>query len=342
MIPKPKPGTFRPISVPSYIDRCLQALYLLALDPIAEAKAAYDSFGFRKGRSPIWAAIRLSRLLNNAFVSIPYIIELDIEKCFDTINHKFIMENIPQIHPYILSQWLKSGYILAKHRNSSVNFEPTTVGVPQGGIISPTISNMVLDPLDPPRGKSRAAKVYTIRYADDTVILIPPNIDPDKVLAEKQAILAERGLKISPSKTRITPLHLKTKPQKFIFLGHEFLVLTKTKENGKIYQKCLFHPSPENVKRHKAKISSFLTNKTGVASAIARINPIITGFCNYYRFSNASKCFTNLSRWLYFKMANWLHKVKGWSVAKINKHLKEHCDSTHCPTPGGWFWYKGK
>ena len=82
MIPKPNSDKLRPISVPSYRDRCLQAVYLMALEPYSETVAHYDSFGFRKGRSPIWAALRAQKLFNNMVVSIPYIIELDIEACF--------------------------------------------------------------------------------------------------------------------------------------------------------------------------------------------------------------------------------------------------------------------
>jgi len=342
-IPKPN-GSLRPISVPSYLDRCMQALYLLALDPFAEQVAAKDSYGFRKGRSPIWAVYRIQKLLNNPFVSIPFIVELDIEGCFDNISHKFVMDNIPVIPRVILYKWLKCGFIVAPQKGHKIYDKlvtPTDKGVPQGGIISPTISNMVLDRLEvPPVG--RQAKNYYIRFAYDVIALVNPSSDPKDILKGIESHLDKVGLNISKSKTKITPLHNLNKPTKFNFCGHEFLVLSYfDPKTQKVNQKCLTRPRPENLKRHKAKLYSLLNKQTSLPSFIARANPIITGFCNFYRFSNSSDTFGVLSIWLYHAVNNWLRRRKGWSIERISNHISEHKDNEACPTPGGWFWYLG-
>ncbi len=81
---------------------------------------------------------------------------------------------------------------------------------------------------------------------------------------------------------------------------------------------------------------------TSLAGFIAKANPIITGYCNYFRFGNSSRNFTDLSRWLYHAICNWLYKRKGWKVSAIKKHLTSYLEHENLPTPGGWFWYYGK
>jgi RNA-directed DNA polymerase len=195
MVPKSTPGKFRPISVPSYIDRCLQALYAMALEPYSETVASRDSYGFRKGRSPIWAALRLQSLLNNPAISIPNIIELDIEGCFDNIDHKSLLEDVPQnfVPRNILWQWLKSGYALKSNPNVWI---PTPKGTPQGSLISPILSNITLNNMDPRAGTTTkydaklGPQCYYIRFADDVVILVPPKVNPIELLEKVKTFLA--------------------------------------------------------------------------------------------------------------------------------------------------------
>lgn len=160
-IPKPNSEDLRPLSVPSYKDRALQHLYLVVLDVIAEEQADTFSFGFRSFRSPGWAAKALTLQIwsRKSYGPPKYALELDIKKCFDSISHKFIINMLSKykiddhiiqiINPYILTQWLKSGYLdfngIKTPKNQKI---PTTEGIPQGGPISPTIANMVLDGLE--------------------------------------------------------------------------------------------------------------------------------------------------------------------------------------------------
>lgn len=160
-IPKSNSEELRPLSVPGYNDRALQHLYLIVLDVIAEEFADSFSFGFRPFRSPGWAAKALTLQVwsRKSFGPPQYALELDIRKCFDSISHDFIVdllskykineEFIQIINPFIITQWLKCGYIdfngIKTPKNQKI---ATTSGIPQGGPISPTIANMVLDGIE--------------------------------------------------------------------------------------------------------------------------------------------------------------------------------------------------
>ena len=207
-------GKLRPLGIPCMRCRAMQGLYLLALDPIAEVRADPDSYGFRRGRS-------CADAIEQCFITLAsrhkpqWILEADIRACFDKINHNWLMANIP-IDRAILHKWLKAGFIYKKV------LYPTEEGSPQGSIISPVLANMTLDGLETrlkqafarTTTKGRVAKVNLIRYADDFIIsgssseLLENEVKPLVV-----EFLAERGLELSPTKTRIT--HIK---QGFDFL----------------------------------------------------------------------------------------------------------------------------
>lgn len=160
-LPKPNSTELRPISVPSYIDRAILHLYLQIVEVFHEEIAENNSYGFRPFRSPGWAAKAVTLFVwsRKGFEPPKYAIELHIRKCFDSISHDFLRnhvgktkisgEEISLIHPNILNQWLNSGYIDVKGTLTPKNqVVPTNVGIPQGGPISPTLSNMVLNGIE--------------------------------------------------------------------------------------------------------------------------------------------------------------------------------------------------
>lgn len=160
MIEKPQ-GGLRPISVPTYRDRAIQHLYKYVLEVFCEESSDPNSFGFRKFRSPGWAskAVTLAFWQNSKSETPPkYVFSGDITKCFDTIEHDFIINNIGKfkikeeeietIPPKILREWLKCGYIHMEQEKYGFGLQPTEEGVPQGGPISPVISNMTLNGLE--------------------------------------------------------------------------------------------------------------------------------------------------------------------------------------------------
>jgi len=172
----PKPGTTekRPLGIPTLIDRAVQALYHSAIDPVVECHSDPNSYGFRKYRSAHDAINYLRTRLDKAF-SPEWILETDIEKCFDNISHQFLLRHTPIYHKSVLEQWLQAGIYHMNHK-----IEIPTSGTPQGGIISPLLCNITLNGMEPlirkrfpPKHDPRLGcnpKVHLIRYADDLVV----------------------------------------------------------------------------------------------------------------------------------------------------------------------------
>jgi RNA-directed DNA polymerase len=169
-IPKPGGKGMRQLGIPTMKDRAMQALYLLALEPIAETAADPNSYGFRPKRSTADALQQCFNTLCRG-CSPQWVLEGDIKGCFDHISHRWMLQHVPT-DKAVLRQWLKAGYI------ENRNLFPTEAGTPQGGIISPTLANMTLDGLEKlltqnfPRAKWQEGKIWRpkvnlVRYADD-------------------------------------------------------------------------------------------------------------------------------------------------------------------------------
>ena len=167
-IPKTN-GKLRPLGIPTMKDRAMQALYLLALEPVAETTADGHSYGFRPERSTADAIGQCFLLLSKGYAP-QWVLEGDICGCFDQISHEWMLQNIPTDRE-VLRKWLKSGYV------ENRTLYPTESGTPQGGIVSPSLANLTLDGLgqllkDTFRirkinGKIWNPKVHLVRYADD-------------------------------------------------------------------------------------------------------------------------------------------------------------------------------
>ena len=216
-IPK-RNGNPRPLSIPTLKDRAMQALYLLALQPVAETTADRSSFGFRPGRQVADAVEKCFSLLSKR-TSPQWVLEADIEACFDRISHDWLLRHVP-MEKAILRRWLQAGHVEKGH------WHPSTEGTPQGGIISPVLANLALDGLAPLLQTTFAKsyrkpnrgfnpKVYLVRYADDFIITgYRREVLEEQVKPLVSAFLAERGLRLSEHKTRVTSL-----PEGFEFFG---------------------------------------------------------------------------------------------------------------------------
>ena len=303
-IPKSN-GKTRPLGIPTMWDRAMQALYLLALDPVSETLADRNSYGFRKGRSTHDAIEQCFTTLNKG-KSPKWVLEGDIQGCFDNISHEWMETNIP-MDKVILRKWLKAG-VIEKGKLFS-----TEQGTPQGGIISPTLANMVLDGLEERltraiRQKKKDGNVVfnpminLVRYADDFIIT---GSTPEVLERAKEVVrefLQERGLSLSEEKTKI--VHIETG---FDFLG----------QNVRMYSgKLLIKPSRNAVKKALTKVRTNIKENKAVNQEIliGLLNPIIRGWVNYHRYSVASETFSRFDYDVWQALWYWAtrrHRKKG-------------------------------
>ncbi len=302
-IPK-KDGRKRPLSIPTMYDRAMQALYKLALAPVAETTADRNSYGFREGRSCADAV----QAGFNALVrsnSATWVLEGDITGCYDNISHSWLLDNIP-LEKRILNQWLCAGYV-----EKGISF-PTRKGTPQGGIISPTLSNMTLDGLElaVQIATPRHTKVNFVRYADDFIITgKSKSVLVNNVLPTVEKFLSERGLTLSPAKTKIT----------YIKDGFEFL-----SQHFKKYGKVLrITPSKESVHSLIKKLGTTIRKHVSslMEKLIKKLNSILRGWANYHRHVVSSEIFSRVDNYVYEQLWRMLHrrhpnKSKGWLIKK--------------------------
>lgn len=289
-IPKAN-GKQRALGIPCMIDRAQQALHLLALEPIAETTADPNSYGFRSARSTADAIEQCFKALSHTDCA-EWILEADIRSCFDEISHNWLIANIP-MDKAILRMWLKAGYF---HHNV---LYPTAAGTPQGGIISPTLMNMTLDGLEHllrlkyRRSTRNPSKVNIVRYADDFIITgVTREMLAEEVIPMVEQFLAERGLSMSPEKTRIT--HISD--------GFDFLGMNVRKYGGKL----LIKPAPTSVQRFLRKVREVIKGNAMVRHdiLIRRLNPMLRGWANYNQHVVTKQTFRKIS------YAIWLRKVR--------------------------------
>jgi RNA-directed DNA polymerase len=294
-IPKPGKDTKRPLSIPTMYDRAIQALYALALQPVAETSADKRSFGFRLFRSAQDAAQYAFICLRHP-QSAPWILEGDIRGCFDNISHAWLKENIP-MEQSVLSQFLKAGYVFEQ------NLYHTDKGTPQGGIISPILANMTLDGIESILNERYPdVKVHFIRYADDFLITAPSKEVAEEICELIPVFLAERGLELSESKTLITHIN-----DGFDFLGWSF-----RKYDGTL----LVKPSKESIKKITDKIRGIIHRAAAWTQEqlIKALTPVITGWANYHRNIVAKETFQKLDSIIWNMLWKWAkrrHPQKG-------------------------------
>ena len=313
-----KNGKKRPLGIPTMTDRAMQTLYGFALSPIAETTADPNSYGFRIGRC-VQDAIEQSFTCLNKEKSPNWVLEGDIKGCFDNISHEWILQNIP-LDKEILQKWLKCGFI------ETGELFPTEAGTPQGGTISPTICNMVLDGLEKEikknyhktkrNGKAHFPKVNFIRYADDFIVTgESKELLEEGVLPIITRFLAERGLELSEEKTVITHID-----SGFNFLGTNIrMYKAKSGRNGKLLTK----PSKENIKAFLDKIRAAIKDHNGLEQEklIRTLNPMITGWVNFHKHNVSARAFEYVDFQIWqalWKWANRRHKNKSrkWIAAR--------------------------
>ena len=302
-IPKAN-GKLRPLGIPTMKDRAMQALHLLALEPVAETSADKNSHGFRPERSTADAIEQCFTALSHGD-SAQWVLEGDIKGCFDHISHNWMRQHI-LMDTVVLQKWLGAGYI-----EKRILF-PTEAGTPQGGIISPTLANMVLDGLEsqlkerfPAKWVKRTvnkwtsikSKINLVRYADDFIITgATKDVLENEVRPLVEQFLSERGLQLSPEKTCITHID-----QGFDFLGQHL-----RKFDGKL----LITPAKKNTHAFLEKVRGIIgANKTASQeNLIGLLNPVIRGWANYHRHIVAAEAFARVDFEVWRRLWQWARR----------------------------------
>jgi RNA-directed DNA polymerase len=311
-IPKPGTNEQRPLGIPTLIDRALQKVYHFAIDPVVECQSDKNSYGFRKHRSTQDAITTLRSLLDKP-TSPTMILETDIAKCFEKIDHKFLINNTPICDKHILSEWLSSGISVQGH------IQDTEEGTPQGGVISPLLCNVALNGLEElTKTKFKAEKhsktlgsrpkIHIIRYADDIVITGVNSELLEEVKKLLIEFLAERGLKLKEAKTRIVNIQ-----EGFDFLGYNLKRKdqdhTKNKNNEKQTSVLVIQPTKKNIQKLKTKIKEIIDRRKPIEALIRDLNPILRGWSEYFRISYHSQMnFINIGNYVWTLMWRWARK----------------------------------
>lgn len=306
-IPKSN-GRMRPLGIPTMRDRAMQALYLLALSPVAETTGDGGSYGFRPKRSAADAIGRCFAMLARQ-TAPQWIFEGDITSCFDRISHEWLLSHAA-VDRMVLRKWLKAGYM------DKATLYPTDDGTPQGGVISPVLANLALDGLDaelrrhfPPKSRRRFM-VNVVRYADDFIITgSSKELLEDEVRPLVERFLRVRGLELSAEKTVIT--HIEN--------GFDFLGQNVRKYKGTL----LIKPAKQSVRLFLAKVRKII-KESGALSAgqlVMRLNPVIRGWALYHRHVVSSAVFSSVDHEIWKSLWAWTkrrhpHKSAAWRRAR--------------------------
>jgi len=325
----PKPGTQekRPLGIPVMQDRAKQALARLALEPEWEAKFEPNSFGFRPGRSS-WDAIEAIHKMIR-FKS-KYVLDADIAKCFDRIDHQALLKKLntfPRLRRQIKA-WLKAGVM------EGLDLTPTEMGTPQGGVVSPLLANVALHGME--MMVNKAFKTYSnkgfypptlVRYADDLVIFHKDREVVEKCRELLSQWLAQIGLELKPSKTRLTHTFERTSEGElgFNFLGFHIrqYAVGKYKSGRNRFHllgfKTIIKPSKEGVKRHYQKIKEMVDRhkSSSQIDLMKDLIPVIWGWAGYYKTVSSKKTFNVLDNRVFNKLWVWAKrrhplKSKSW------------------------------
>jgi len=289
----------------------METLVKLALEPEWEAKFEPNSYGFRPGRSTHDA---IEAIFNHIRLKPKYVYDTDIEKCFDNIDWQALLTKLNAIQPIarLVRLWLKAGIV-----DKGEMLFPEA-GTPQGSPLSPLLCNVALHGLE-----EALEKVAVIRYADDLVIICE---DLETLLKAKERAdewLAEVGLRLKPSKSRVThTLEEYEGNVGFDFLGFQVRQYPVGKYRTRTYRgkpgfKTLIKPSPKAIKRHQQQIWDIVRKHRGNAqeALIAELNPVIWGWALYHRTGVAKRVFTEVDMWIFERLTWWArrrHPHKSW------------------------------
>jgi RNA-directed DNA polymerase len=324
-------GKLKPLGIPCMSDRARQALWNMALLPVVEATSDPHSYGFRPYRG-CWDANAQIRTILDKPNSPTWILDATIEKCFDSINHHWLLKYTP-METKVLKSWLKAGYL---EGDRLFHTDEGTHQGPQEGIICPSLANLTLNGLEehlkkkfkPGYGLSKngkrarkATRLNVVRYAHDFIVTGQSKRQLERVKKAISDFLAPRGLKINEDKTSIRPIS-----EGFDFLGWNF----RKYKTGVLLCKI----SKQSISRHRKEIKYLIKTTHEPHILIPRLNKKIRGWMNYHHCCNDIwKTWASMNQYLYERLMKWGLKRHGNKTTKwvFNNYWKH--------SNGRWTFY---
>lgn len=310
-IPKAgKPGETRPLGIPAIFDRVCQQALLNRLEPIFEPLFDDSSFGYRRGRS---AKEALRKMWREIEAGAEWIVDADLKDYFGSIDHDKLMTLVAQRvadgRVLTLIERMLSAGAMDKGR-----LFPTTQGTPQGGVVSPLLSNILLTPFD---REMRRRGYQLTRYADDWAVTCSSRREAEAALRCAEKILASLGVRLNARKTRIVQVR-----QGFAFLGYTIkrgqraLDLPAAKITSKARGGGLYaYPTQKSIDRFKDGVRRTTQRRIPLRTAelIRELNPVIRGWGEYYKRAHVRRLFNQLDRWVTRRV--WSHRYRRWRCA---------------------------
>lgn len=281
-IPKPNGGV-RNLGIPTVVDRIIEQAIAQVLTPMFEPQFSEYSYGFRPKRRAQQAIIKLLEYLNDGYT---YIVDIDLEKFFDNVPQDKLMYLVGKTvkDPDVISlvtKYLRAGVMIKG------KYEDTLLGTPQGGNLSPLLSNIMLNELDK---ELEARGLHFVRYADDCIIAVGSSAAANRVMHTVTSWIERKlGLKVNATKTKVT------KPSNLKYLGFGFV-----KMNGKWEAR----PHKDSLDRFKRKLKSLTSRSWSVSMdyRILRLNQVIRGWINYFRIGKMKMNMTKIDEHLRTRM----------------------------------------
>ena len=336
MIPKSS-GKLRRLGIPTVIDRVVQAALKLVLEPIFEAGFQPCSYGFRPNRRAQDAIAEIHHFTTQRY---HWVLEADIEACFDTIDHTPLMELIRRRIADKRVLGLVKAFLKAGVMTSSGDREESLTGTPQGGILSPLLANIALSVLDDHFAQRwdqamgtanlRAQRRYhgeatyrLIRYADDFVVVVKgERRHAEQLREEVAAVLARIGLRLSPAKTQVVHID-----DGFDFLGFH---IRRRRKRGTQKQCVYTTPSKKAMQAAKDKVRQKTRRSTlhsSLAGLITSLNQTLRGWATYFRHGVSSRAFHHLDNHAWWRIVGWIRaKYQGKNRVGWKELRRRFCD----------------
>lgn len=294
----------RPLGIPTVLDRAVQALFLMTLEPCVEATSDANSYGFRKGLGNRDALTALWNFLHVGRFKPVLVYDADIKNFFPSVSHDWLLEHIP-LSPHILKQFLKAGFV------EDGTFNTTEEGFPQGGNISPAVANIVLNGLEKTIRSnvskikpSALDRVHVVRYADDFVVTAPQFRDvlSNIVAPAITRFLDPRGLQLNLEKTKVVD-----RKEGFSFLGFSWKYVPNNFRPGQWM--WLVTPTDKAMDLIFKRIDDLfkLSLKEGwsIMQLITKLNQVLLGWANYYKMGHPAAAFSKVIEYVWRKYLMW-------------------------------------